>query len=180
MSHREEIKRLVSIDQKLTPTLTDDQKQSIPVLLYGWNTARTQIVPVAVLPWFGSGAGVLEVVMPTWNSSAAAIGRYNTYTSISALANTSGLTHIHGKYNRNRVSIWIRCGGACNANLYVSTNSTGPWRRLLDNQGNPVTISLAAAGEAMLHLDYVAYPFLKVEVLETGIDIEIEVVSSSP
>lgn len=179
------LQRLRVIDEALNAKITPSTdysgtKQVLPVQLYVVHVADGTLRPLRSWIIDANGNAFLISLIQTWNNnSSAGIGWYRTYASVAAANNTAGLVHSHIKHSRNRVSIWVRCSDACSINYYVSYDNAS-WRQLRDSAGNPITDSIPAGGGEMMRYLETAYPYIRIEVPTTGIDIEVEVVSSAP
>ena len=170
---------LSSIDSKITSEVDySGTRKVIPIALFLYDTGLGGFIPVKTFVRDANNYAYMFMLLHTWGAYFAGIGYYRTYASILAANNTGGLSHVHTKHNRNKVSVWVRCGGPCTWNVYVSFNGV-LWRRLYDNTGSPVTISLETAGETMRFIE-TAYTYIRFVTEDTGIDLEIEVVSSAP
>lgn len=125
---------------------------------------------MVVAGYYGPTGDIKELVTDSvgrLNIATAETGAFDVqvwYTSITATDNKSGFAL--GLFTRKpRISFWTRCGGACNVNVYVSRNNAD-WRLVK-------TYTLPSAGSITDYFE-TAYPYVKIEVPTTGIDVEIE------
>jgi hypothetical protein len=151
--------RLDSILGDLQQVTTNDNLKAKPVALYSYDYSTGSFVPIR------SDMYGRLFIFTVDRFTSFAFGQYEAYVSLSATNNTSGISLV-SIYSHPRVSYWVRCGGACDINVYVSRDNAS-WRLVKST-------SLPSAGE---YLDYfeTAYKHVKVEVPTTNIDVEIEI-----
>jgi hypothetical protein len=90
--------------------------------------------------------------------------------SISATDNTAGFSVVLNKGGRPNVNVYYYLGGAGTVYLKVSMDGV-TWRTLK-------TYTLASVGEGMDIVQGVAYPYISLETLTTGVDVTFEIVAS--
>jgi hypothetical protein len=90
--------------------------------------------------------------------------------SISAVDNTAGFSLVLSKGGRPNVNVYYSLGGAGTVYLKVSVDGVA-WRTLK-------TYTLTGAGEGVDIVQGVAYPYVRLETLTTGIDVAFEIVAS--
>ena len=174
LSTRASESTLQQILSDLQQVTTSDGLKAKPTLIYGID-GTGNIIPIDVKP-FQSAYGLVGILYSTLldNFNIHVFGQASWYASITATQNTSGLSLIT-TYPLPLVEAWVRCGGACTVNYYVSRDNTN-WRPVRDANNNIVQDQLTTAGEIGPRFFRTAYRYFKVEVPTPNIDIEIEIV----
>jgi len=90
--------------------------------------------------------------------------------SIDASSNTAGFSITLNKGGRPNVNVYYNLGGAGVVYLKVSRDGS-TWRTLK-------TYSLSGAGEGIDVVQGIAYPYVRLETPNTGIDVTLEIVAS--
>jgi len=90
--------------------------------------------------------------------------------SVSATANTEGLTVSLDKGGRPFVNVYYNVGGACTIYVEISRDNN-TWRPL-------DTITTTASKESVEPYPWITYPYIRVRTPTTNISVEFEIVAS--
>jgi len=110
-----------------------------------------------------------EVYVAVLRALEKVFSNVNVREAVSASENTAGLEAVLQAGYRRVVEVYVRCGGACDIEVYGSIDGS-EWR-LVEKT------SLGGAGE--WHAGYMnGFPWVKVRVPTKGIDVVIEITAN--